>query len=527
VGVIGPVAAPSGFRAAAGTIGQNRRCLTALPLNFQVLDFSMTNVRSRPTAVLIRCVGPIAALICLTATADAQTTITINQPDAQVWSATVRGGSYANTNLSAILETRASNFTEYRRRALLQFDTQNTIPAGTWVTSATLTVTVKQASGDASRTLSVSQVTNSWEEPDVTWNNRQSGTAWVTAGGDYGTSIAEAEVASAVGTRVSFDVTPLVQQVVAGAPGSSRYTRVALLDNGSSTRRSWRSYYTGDEDDPALRPTLTVTYDGSVAPPPPPPPVGGQVLRVLHWNIAKNGWGSDGIYDPDRIVAWVVKLHPDIISFNEMEKWNQYSLGEDGVALYQAKLEAATGVPWYTWDIQNYGVWTDKGLRSTVFSTIPFITTYRTIYSAGKLKTGGGATIAFNGRTINFMTTHFDPYDSSYRATQAEDLVAYANGHAEDRIICGDFNDQPGNPPIATMTAAYRDAWVEAKTAGIAVSAPDNPNGNTRRSRIDYIFYSRQQQHLTLQRLQVVDTRDANGVTPSDHRPVLAEFLVQ
>jgi endonuclease/exonuclease/phosphatase family metal-dependent hydrolase len=133
----------------------------------------------------------------------------------------------------------------------------------------------------------------------------------------------------------------------------------------------------------------------------------------------------------------------------------------------------------------------------------------------------------FNGRNINFMTTHFDPYYASYRAIQAKDLVAYAKGFAEDRIICGDFNEQSTNPPILTMTGAYYDAWAEAKKAGIAVSAPDNPYGYTRNSRIDYVFYSKTEQHLTLQRVQVVDTRDASGVMPSDHRPVLAEFLVQ
>ena len=77
------------------------------------------------------------------------------------------------------------------------------------------------------------------------------------------------------------------------------------------------------------------------------------------------------------------------------------------------------------------------------------------------------------------------------------------------------------------MTEAYYDAWAEGKKAGIATAAPDNSAGNTRNSRIDYIFYSRAGTHLTLKNVQVVDTRDANGVMPSDHRPVLAEFMVQ
>ncbi len=242
---------------------------------------------------------------------------------------------------------------------------------------------------------------------------------------------------------------------------------------------------------------------------------------------SKSGWGTDGRYDPNRVVNAVVKVNPHIISFNELERWNSYSQGADGVALYKTLLEQKTGVTWYVWHAQAYGVWDDKGLINAVFSKIPFSATYRTVYSAGKLKSVGGVTITFNGRPINFMTTHFDPYSATYRLTQAQNLVTYMRGFAENRIVAGDFNDQPGDPPITTMTASYFDAWAEAKKAGIAYAPPDNPEGNTRNSRIDYIFYSRGEQHLTLRKVQVVETRDANGVMPSDHRPVVAEFLVQ
>ena len=300
-----------------------------------------TYVRRLTTAMLIRCVGPIAAAVALAASADAQTTITINQPDTQVWTATVRGGTYAKQNLSTILETRASDTAEYRRRALLKFDTQNLIAAGTPVTSAILTLTVKQASGDSSRKVGVYQVTNSWEEPQVTWNSRKTGAAWLTAGGDYGTKLAESAVSNTVGTRVSFDVTPLVQQAVRGALGSSRYTRVALLDNGNSTSGSWRAYYTAEEIDPALRPTLTVTYGAAAATPAPDP---NPHPRLAHRRLrpclrlrrprARCYASCTGILrrtdgeptasdDPKRVVSRVVKMNPDIISFNEMEKWNQ------------------------------------------------------------------------------------------------------------------------------------------------------------------------------------------------------------
>jgi endonuclease/exonuclease/phosphatase family metal-dependent hydrolase len=468
--------------------------------------------------------------------ASAQTTVTLNQPATQVWTATVRGGSYATQNERSVLATRASDNLEYRRRAFLKFDTQNTIPAGSGVTSALLTLTVKMGSEDSTRAIGAYQVTTSWDEAEITWTNRRSGTAWRTPGGDLGSKIDDATVGNVAGTKVTFDVTPLVKEAVAGRLGTSRYTRIALVDLEGSTSASYREYFLPSDPNTAVRPVLKVTYGTSTTSTTTSTSsvtsststsTAGKVLRVLQWNISKNGWGTDGKYSPSRIASWAVKLNPDIISFNEVEKWNQYSLGEDGVALYKGLLESKTGVRWYVWEAQAYGEWYDKGLHNVVFSKFPFVSNYRTAYSAGKLRTVGGATVPFNGRTINFMSTHFDPYYSSYRLTQAKDLIYYAKGFAEDRIICGDFNDQPTDPPITTMTALYYDAWAEGKKAGIATASPDNTAGNTRNSRIDYIFYSRQEQHLTLKKVQVVDTRDANGVMPSDHRPVLAEFLVQ
>jgi len=172
--------------------------------------------------------------------ASAQTTVTLNQSAPQVVSATVRGGSYANKTDNSVLATRAADNLEYNRRALLKFDTQNTIPAGSTVTSALLTVTVKKGSADASRNIGVYQVTTSWAEGQVTWNKRKSDTSWNSSGGDLGSKLDTATVSNGAGTKVTFDVTPLVKEAVAGHLGSSRYTRVALVDLDGSTSDSYR-----------------------------------------------------------------------------------------------------------------------------------------------------------------------------------------------------------------------------------------------------------------------------------------------
>jgi endonuclease/exonuclease/phosphatase family metal-dependent hydrolase len=458
--------------------------------------------------------------------ASAQTTVTIADQTKVVY-ATVRGGSYANTNISNVLETRAADAgSSYLRRAMLKFDTENTIPSGANVTAAYLTVTVKDGSPDASRRIAAYQVTTSWDETQVTWNRRRVTTSWGSGGGDLGTQLAVVTAGNAAGTTLTFNVTSLVQAAVSGKLGS-RYTRVALIDLDGATSESYRSYYT--PTDSSNRPSLKVTYGGSTTSSGGSDlgsgGSGGSTLRVLEYNVHHGGYGTDGVYDAVRVVNWIVKMNPDIISLCEMEK-NTGWVSTDGVALYKSLLEQKTGVKWYTWDAQDYGDWTANGIRNAIISRLPFSATYRHEFSVGKDRTVGGVSIAVNGRNINFMSTHFDPDSASNRNVQAKELVAYANGFAEDRILLGDFNDQADKTSMLTMKTAYYDGWAEAVKMGVQKSAPDNPNGYTRNSRIDFVFYSHNEGHLTLKSVQVVDTRDSNGYMPSDHRPLLAVFSV-
>src|SRR6267142_284055 len=127
----------------------------------------------RVSTVCARAMFGVAALAASVAAASAQTTVTVNQSKAQVVYATLRAGTYANKNLPTTLTTRAADTADNHRRALLKFDTQNTIPAGSAVTSALMTLTVKSGSAAASRNIGAYQVTTSWAETETTWNNRR------------------------------------------------------------------------------------------------------------------------------------------------------------------------------------------------------------------------------------------------------------------------------------------------------------------------------------------------------------------
>ena len=201
----------------------------------------------------------------------------------------LRGGAYAQVNLSSdmLLVTRSSNDPSYQRRIALTFDTESTIPANTPIASASLVLTV--AGGNAeTRTISAFRIPTPYVATQATWNRRTSQDAWKTAGGDLAERYATSTVTASAGTLVTFDVTALVQGAVSGRFGGSRYARIALLDQGPSSRESYREYFSDEAADPGVRPRLTVTYAASAPAPAPPPPLAstpapgsGVRLRVL------------------------------------------------------------------------------------------------------------------------------------------------------------------------------------------------------------------------------------------------------
>jgi len=452
--------------------------------------------------------------------ASAQTTLTLNQPSGnQVVAATVRGGSYANKTDSSVLATRASDTAEYERRALLKFDTQNTIPAGSVVSAATLTVTVKRGSEDASRNIGAYQVRTSWTEGEVTWNRRKTDTSWTTAGGDLGSKLDDAVVSNQAGTKVTFDVTSLVRDAVAGRLGSSRYTRVALLDLEGSTSASYREFYLPNDSNVANRPTLKVTYGSTSSS--PALTVTGTTLRVLHWNTHHNGVGTDGVLDTARLMRKVASLNADVISLNEVERYSGWG-NIDAPVVMANMMKTYTGRTWYYRFATLAGG--ANGIGNLILSKFPIDASDSQLLSGSR--SAIGVTVNVNGRTINVFSTHLHPDSSSYRNTEVSQLTSWAKTFAEQRIIAGDFNAQSTDTASMTMKQTYYDSWAEAQADGTAISFPGN-TGQTRNSRIDYIYYSRTAWALVLKSSQVFDVRDANGVMPSDHRPLMSIFTVK
>jgi endonuclease/exonuclease/phosphatase family metal-dependent hydrolase len=451
---------------------------------------------------------------CLAGVAAAQTTVVFDAPSSGVCAdTTIRGGGYAAVNYSTsdMLESKVSSEST-TRRILLKFDTENHIPAGAVINSARLSLVLKEAADTTPRPIGAYRVAQSFSGPQVNWLDKDNASRWWSSGGDLGEKYTTSNVANAVGSTYTFDLTPLVQRSVNGDFGS-RYTRVALVDTGGISSTSYRSFHSSRASNAALRPKLVVSYGSALL-----SSGTGTTLRVMQWNIHK-GRNSNGTYDPNTDADWIVRSNADVVSINEMSYYLANSGNEDTTARLQSLLQQKTGKTWYKVFVNvQGGSW---GYGNAMLSRLRPTTTavYMLSYQRAVVRMG----VMVNGIEVNVFSTHVDYDNSSYRTIQINQARSWISTFAKPRIVMGDFNTSPGTSDYNLLAADYSDSWVQAKNGGTATAY--NGTGATHgSSRFDYIWNRGTQ--LTLKSVSVPDTRTA-GVYASDHDPVLAVFTVQ
>ncbi|WP_437678287.1 DNRLRE domain-containing protein [Sorangium sp. So ce131] len=173
--------------------------------------------------------------------------------------ATIREGA-ATTNYGAATtcEADGDDGAGVDKSCLLKW-TLSGVPAGSAVVSASITLQVTDGS---SHTYSLYEVKRAWSEPQITWNNATSTTAWATAGAkgatDRGSLIGS--VTGAAGSRtVTLNAAgvALVQGWVDGTSNNG-----VLIASSSNT--DGIDFASSEHGTAASRPKLTITYnDGS------------------------------------------------------------------------------------------------------------------------------------------------------------------------------------------------------------------------------------------------------------------------
>jgi endonuclease/exonuclease/phosphatase family metal-dependent hydrolase len=245
-------------------------------------------------------------------------------------------------------------------------------------------------------------------------------------------------------------------------------------------------------------------------------------LKVLDWNT-HHGVGTDGVFSLERFIPYIVNSGANVVSLNEVEK-NVSAYGNvDAPAKYASLLKTATGKTWYYKFAQRDG--NTNGQGNLILTTFPLEDSGSHLLSYSR--SVARVQILVNGIRVNVFSTHLDADSSSRRTTQMNELKSWASSYAEQRILAGDFNAWPGAAEISNMTSSYIDTWAYAKAAGTAIAYSGNEAGNTRNSRIDYIWLSKNATRTTIKGSRVYDVRNSSGVMPSDHRPVMSTFEVK
>ena len=257
------------------------------------------------------------------------------------------------------------------------------------------------------------------------------------------------------------------------------------------------------------------------------PPTTATRFKVLQWNVAY-GRGTDNIIDLNRQATWMANQQVDLISLNEVPPGN--------VSLYKDLLRQKTGV---TWNSHWVAITPGNSVGQQILSRYPIVSTGTKYLSFGR--SVAQIRVSIGGKTINFFSTHLSYESASWRVTQLAEMNSWMAGFSEQRVVAGDYNLFPHWAEYTNMTAAYFDSWAVAFAAGTAISYPDNPDGFTRKGRVDYINYSKTAANLRLIQVKMPDQRDLNnrnvsitvgnsndwGVRPSDHNFLVTTFEVR
>jgi endonuclease/exonuclease/phosphatase family metal-dependent hydrolase len=267
-----------------------------------------------------------------------------------------------------------------------------------------------------------------------------------------------------------------------------------------------------------------VSEAGPAVPPDPddPPPTGSTTIRVLHWNL-HHGNDPNNVWAFPRQLDVISNARPDIISLNEVEKFNSSYGNIDQAAEIVRHMATKTGTTWYRYMVVGTG--DSTGIGNAIISRFPL--TSSNVCQLSTKRNAVRATMMVNGRPFNFWSTHLSVESGSYRVAEVGKLTSCMSNYAQQRVVAGDFNGGASSTEINNMVSGHVDTWAKAKAIGQTTNYPGNCDGCTRNSRIDYMFVSNGATALVVKHAEIIDTRNASGVMASDHKPIVVTLEVR
>ena len=234
------------------------------------------------------------------------------------------------------------------------------------------------------------------------------------------------------------------------------------------------------------------------------PVVAGEshALRVLTWNL-QHGVGEDGKLDLARIAAVIRDAKPDLVALQEMDQKCRRSGNRDE----PAELAKLTGLTAIFGKAMDY----DGGAYGQAILSRHPITSQQVHPLPGNAepRIAFEATVTIDGKPLRFITVHLG-LTGGERLAQTQALVKLTAAATPPAILCGDFNDSPGSPPLAALAPDW--------TAVPKKDPPFTYPAHKPNEEIDHVF------------TKGIAPKEPLVVLPealaSDHRPLLAVILL-
>lgn len=232
-------------------------------------------------------------------------------------------------------------------------------------------------------------------------------------------------------------------------------------------------------------------------------------LTVMTYNI-HHGGGADGKVDLPRLAEVIRKCEPDLVALQEVDNGVPRSANAREAADL-GKMLGMFGVFGKAMDYQGgqYG--------DAVLSRFPIESSdvHHLPYRDGdkrEPRCAVAATVTLHDRRkIVFMSTHLDhTHEPSDRLAQAEELAAIVVKEKLPVILAGDFNCNPGTPPLNALAKE-----MEQTTKDEPPTCPADAPKET----IDHVFVKPRGG-----KWKVLETRVVEETVASDHRPVVVKL---
>lgn len=236
-------------------------------------------------------------------------------------------------------------------------------------------------------------------------------------------------------------------------------------------------------------------------------------MRLVTWNTHHGGMRTDGKLDTAGLGLVLKQLAVDgvkVFCFQEVEQMDGY--GRDNKV---AKWLSVLGPDWVGVSVNASGVVDGTGISNAILVRLPVLSPVVRLPMFD-----GRSALAVSVDGVTVICTHLSSDKQASRVVETVQLHKWIS--QTPVIVAGDFNAAASAVELAPWAAlGFSDAWVEASKAGTAKSF--KPHGATHgaSARIDYVW----SKGMKIAACEVPNVGTPAGVFPSDHDPVIVDFL--